>query len=54
MPGLAGEFSFTPTTTGSFELACAEHCGLGHYRMRGVVEVVPKAEWAVKVKEATQ
>jgi cytochrome c oxidase subunit 2 len=54
MPGLATEFSFTPTTTGSFELACAEHCGLGHYRMRGVVQVVPRAEWAARVKEATQ
>lgn len=54
MPGLVGEFSFTPTVTGSFELACAEHCGLGHYRMRGVVDVVAAAEWAHKVKEATK
>lgn len=54
MPGLAGEFTFTPTATGSYELACAEHCGLGHYRMRGLIEVVPQAEWAAKVKEATQ
>lgn len=54
MPGLATEFTFTPTVTGKFELACAEHCGLGHYRMRGMVEVVPKTEWASKVKEALQ
>lgn len=54
MPGIAGEFSFTPTTPGSYELACAEHCGLGHYRMRGLVEVVKAEEWASKVKEATQ
>jgi cytochrome c oxidase subunit 2 len=54
MPGLATEFSFTPTAIGTFELACAEHCGLGHYRMRGVVQVVPRAEWAAKVKEAAQ
>ncbi len=54
MPGLDGVFTFTPTTPGSFELACAEHCGLGHYRMRALVEVVPEAEWAGKVKEATQ
>lgn len=54
MPGIATEFSFTPTVTGRFELACAEHCGLGHYRMRGMVEVVAKAEWAGKVKEAVQ
>jgi cytochrome c oxidase subunit II len=54
MPGLAGEFSFTPTKIGTFELTCAEHCGLGHYRMRGVIQVVPQAEWAAKVKEAVQ
>lgn len=53
MPGIASEFSFTPTTPGAYELACAEHCGLGHYRMRGMVEVVPAEEWAAKVKEAT-
>ena len=54
MPGIAVEFAFTPTVPGSFELACAEHCGLGHYRMRGLVEVVAQAEWAARVKEATQ
>jgi cytochrome c oxidase subunit II len=54
MPGIATEFSFTPTMTGSFELACAEHCGLGHYRMRGLVQVVPASEWAGKLKEALQ
>jgi len=53
MPGLAGEFSFTPTIPGTFELACAEHCGLGHYRMRGLIEVVPQGEWASRVKEVT-
>ncbi len=54
MPGIATEFTFTPTTPGVFELACAEHCGLGHYRMRGMVEVVPAEEWAAKVTEVTQ
>lgn len=54
MPGIATEFSFTPTVTGRFELACAEHCGLGHYRMRGLVEVVPAPEWAARVKAALE
>lgn len=54
MPGIAGVFSFTPTTTGSFELACAEHCGLGHYRMRGLIEILPEADWAAKLKELTE
>ena len=26
---------FVPTEVGEFEIACAELCGLGHYRMRG-------------------
>lgn len=54
MPGIATEFSFTPTVAGNFELACAEHCGLGHYRMRAMVQVVPAAEWMTKVKESIQ
>ncbi len=54
MPGIATEFTFTPTASGSYELQCAEHCGLGHYRMRAMVEVVPASEWASRVKEATQ
>lgn len=54
MPGLAIEFSFKPTLAGTYELVCAEHCGLGHYRMRGVVQVVAPEEWAGRVKEATQ
>lgn len=54
MPGMATEFTFTPTASGNYELQCAEHCGLGHYRMRAMVEVVPASEWASRVKEATQ
>ena len=41
MPGMTIEVWFTPKESGDFEIACAEHCGLGHYRMRGQVHVVP-------------
>ncbi len=54
MPGIATEFSFIPTATGMFEIACAEHCGLGHYRMRGVVEVVSRVDWPAKIREVTE
>jgi cytochrome c oxidase subunit 2 len=40
MPGMAIETWFTPTVAGDYEIACAEHCGLGHYRMRGQLHVV--------------
>jgi cytochrome c oxidase subunit 2 len=41
MPGMTAELWFVPTKAGDYEIACAEHCGLGHYRMRGQVHVVP-------------
>jgi cytochrome c oxidase subunit 2 len=41
MPGMTIETWFIPKATGDFEIACAQHCGLGHYRMRGQVHVVP-------------
>jgi cytochrome c oxidase subunit 2 len=54
MPGMTIEIWFTPTETGDFEIACAEHCGLGHYRMRGQVHVVPAADLDKAVAEAAQ
>jgi cytochrome c oxidase subunit 2 len=40
VPGMTVQIWFTPKETGDYEIACAEHCGLGHYRMRGQVHVV--------------
>lgn len=39
VPGMITHLWFTPTRTGRFEIACAEFCGVGHFRMRGVVVV---------------
>lgn len=39
VPGMHIRVWFQPTRVGSFELGCAELCGLGHYRMRAVVTV---------------
>jgi cytochrome c oxidase subunit 2 len=39
------EVVFVPIRTGSFELACAELCGLAHYRMRGFFNVVSEQEF---------
>src|SRR5215470_7091519 len=33
VPGMGIEVGFTPTKIGTYEIACAELCGLGHYRM---------------------
>jgi cytochrome c oxidase subunit 2 len=44
VPGLAIEVWFTPNKAGVYELACAELCGLQHYRM--------KASFTVHASEA--
>jgi len=41
VPGLTGRLWLSATTTGQFEIACAELCGLGHYRMRGFLTIEP-------------
>jgi cytochrome c oxidase subunit II len=40
VPGMTPEVVFVPTRTGEFEIACAELCGLAHYRMRGFFHVL--------------
>ncbi len=39
MPGMTINVWFQATETGEYEIACAELCGLGHYRMRAMVTV---------------
>ena len=39
VPGLTSRLWVSATKTGKFEIACAELCGLGHYRMRGFLEI---------------
>ena len=36
---------FVPTVVGEYEIACAELCGLGHYRMRGFLTVMEQDEY---------
>jgi len=45
VPGMTPEIVFFPTRKGTFELACAQLCGLAHYRMRGTFNVVSPEEF---------
>ena len=45
VPGLAIHMHFTPITTGNYEVTCAELCGLGHYKMNGMLKVVSPEEF---------
>ncbi|OGX38746.1 MAG: hypothetical protein A3G91_03505 [Omnitrophica WOR_2 bacterium RIFCSPLOWO2_12_FULL_50_9] len=59
IPGMSVATWFTPTQTGQFEIACAQLCGLGHYRMKGFLTVHSREDFdkwldeqAAAVKEA--
>jgi cytochrome c oxidase subunit 2 len=54
VPGMEIHSHFTPTKIGVYEIACAELCGIGHYRMRAVVRVVSETEFEkwIKAQEA--
>jgi cytochrome c oxidase subunit II len=45
VPGLAIHMHFTPISIGDYEIACAELCGLGHYKMHGMLKVVSQEEF---------
>jgi cytochrome c oxidase subunit 2 len=45
VPGMTIDIWFFPTREGTFEIPCAELCGLGHYRMEGQLRVVSEAEY---------
>ena len=45
VPGMDIETHFTPNKIGSYEISCAELCGIGHYRMRATVRVVSEEEF---------
>jgi cytochrome c oxidase subunit 2 len=45
VPGSVTYFWFTPTRTGTFEVLCAELCGLAHAQMRSKVIVEEQSEY---------
>jgi len=52
VPGMHIRVWFQPTKTGTYELGCAELCGLGHYRMRAVVTVHTQEDYDRWVAQA--
>jgi cytochrome c oxidase subunit 2 len=45
VPGMVTYFWLTPTRTGTFDILCAELCGVGHSQMRGSVVVDDEAAY---------
>jgi cytochrome c oxidase subunit II len=57
IPGLNIPVWFVPTRVGEYEIACSQLCGLGHFRMRGFVNIQSAGDYdkwmADQVKQLT-
>ena len=51
VPGMVTFVWLTPSRTGTFEVICAELCGVGHAYMRGTAIVVEEEEYAAWLDE---
>lgn len=54
VPGLVTSLYFQAKTPGTYDIACAEHCGFGHYRMRGFLTVQSPMEFEAWLTEQTR
>jgi cytochrome c oxidase subunit II len=52
VPGEITKLTFQARTAGEYEIACAQHCGPNHYKMRGVLTVLPPERYAEWVRTA--
>ncbi len=53
-PGVTTELLLEPTRSGHYEIACAQHCGLNHYKMRGTLEVIDEDAFSRYAREESQ
>src|SRR3954471_136111 len=51
IPGLDIPVWFIPNRIGDYEISCSQLCGLGHYRMRGFVNIKSDADYRAFLTE---
>src|SRR5256885_16631341 len=52
VPGMAIHVHFTATKIGKYELACAELCGMNHWKMKSYMLVLPQSDFDSLTKMA--
>jgi cytochrome c oxidase subunit 2 len=53
VPGMITWMRLTTRTPGDYAIACQQHCGVGHYKMKGVLSVLPRADYDAWVERAS-
>ena len=54
VPGLENRLHFTASKIGTYEIPCAELCGLGHYQMRSLLKVVSEEDYEKWLVDSAQ
>lgn len=53
MPGMINKMWFQPKEVGQVDIACTQHCGANHYKMKGTLTIMPKEDFAKWAAEAS-
>ena len=53
VPGQLGRMWFQAEKTGQYEILCQQHCGVHHYKMRGLLTVLPGDAYDAWAREAS-
>jgi len=51
VPGMSIPIHFTPLKIGTYDIMCAQLCGLGHYQMHSTLHVVSEADFQKWLKQ---
>jgi cytochrome c oxidase subunit 2 len=54
VPGQVNRMWFQAKEEGEFEIACAQHCGTSHYKMKGLLRVLPEVDYRAWEAEAAE
>jgi cytochrome c oxidase subunit 2 len=54
VPGMRTRAWFQAKETGVFDIACAQHCGVNHYKMKARLTILSKEEYAAWHKDASR
>jgi cytochrome c oxidase subunit II len=52
VPGATTQLWFQAKATGEFEIGCAQHCGVSHYKMKGFLHIKSKEDYASWLKDS--
>ncbi len=52
VPGNINRLWFQPKVVGEYDIACAQHCGVAHYKMKALLRVLSKEDYAAWKKDA--